>query len=79
MTFQRMPLICHSQCTVCFKRAARERTLGVLPSSLSAVDLDWINNPARKMGDDLGDEWWEHEGKSGISCDIIIFLLKVFL
>lgn len=37
-----------------------------LACSLSAVDLDWTDYLWRKMGDDLGDEWWTHEGNPGI-------------
>lgn len=27
--------------------------------------FDWTQSCLRKMGDDLGDEWWTHQGDSG--------------
>lgn len=37
--------------------------------------FDWTELYLRKMGDDLGDEWWTHEGDSGtfIACHVIDF------
>ncbi|KAM3607193.1 uncharacterized protein V6R79_003160 [Siganus canaliculatus] len=44
-----------------FERDVSERTLNRL---LSAVDSDWTDYAWKKMGDDLGEEWWTHEGNS---------------
>ena len=43
--------------------------------------FDWTESYLRKMGDDLGDEWWTHEGDSGtfIACHFIYFSVRKLL
>lgn len=39
---------------------------------------DWTDHQLEEMGDDLGDEWWKQEGKSGILLNKLICRFCVY-